>query len=167
MQTTLEQPAVSLETAQYGGFWIRLGALIIDYLILGFLQFVVIAPILSAMGLAASAETFDPENSASAMNAMMGAMGLIQVISLVIGFLYFVLMESSSKQATLGKLALGLIVVDQNGAPLSFGKAALRFVGKMVSGIILCIGYIMAAFTPRKQALHDMIAGTYVIKKQA
>lgn len=165
MQTTMEAQAVPLETANYGGFWIRFGAFIIDSLILGLLQFAVIAPVLGAMGLAASPENFNPEDSASAMAGIMGAMGLVQVISLVMGFLYFVLMESSSKQATLGKMALGLIVVDQNGLRLSFGKAALRYVGKIVSGIILAIGYIMAAFTPRKQALHDMIAGTFVIKK--
>lgn len=165
MQTTFAAPAVPLDTAQYGGFWIRFVAFIIDSILLSIVQFIVIAPILGALGLAASPEALDPENGAAAMSALMGAMGLIQVIGLVMGFLYFALMESGKNQGTLGKMALGLIVVDQDGMRLTFGKAALRYIGKLVSGIILLIGYVMAAFTPRKQALHDMIASTFVIKK--
>lgn len=167
MQTTYASPAANLDTAQYGGFWIRFLALLIDGILLGFVQFLVIAPIMAAIGLgaASSPEAFDPENSMAAFSAMAGAMGLIQVVNLVIGFLYFAMMESSKNQGTLGKMALGLKVVDNDGMPLSFGKAALRYVGKIVSGAILLIGYLMAAFNPRKQALHDMIAGTFVIKK--
>lgn len=165
MQTTLEAPSVPLETARFGGFLIRFGALIIDYLILSFLQFVIIAPIMAAIGFSANPGSINPDDAASVLSAFMGAMGLVQFIGFVIGFLYFVLMESSSKQGTLGKIALGLIVVDQDGMRLSFGKAALRYVGKIVSFMTFFIGFIMAAFTERNKALHDMIAGTYVIKK--
>ena len=164
MPTSFAAPASSLETARYGGFWIRFVALVIDALLLGVVQMLVIAPILGLFGLGTMTQ-MDPEAGAAAFSAMMGAMGLVQVFSLVIGFLYFVMMESSKYQGTFGKVALGLKVVDQDGMPLSFGKAALRYVGKMVSGIILGIGYLIAAFNPRKQALHDMIASTFVIKK--
>ncbi len=74
-------------------------------------------------------------------------------------------MESSSKQATLGKMALGIIVTDVNGERIGFGRATGRFFGKIVSGMIFYIGYIMAGFTDRKQALHDMMAGTLVVNK--
>ena len=62
-------------------------------------------------------------------------------------------------------MALGIIVTDLNGNPISFGKANGRYWGKIISTLILLIGYIMAAFTEKKQALHDMMAGTLVIKK--
>lgn len=166
MEATLTQPVV-MNTARYGGFWIRLVAVIIDYIILGFVQFVVIAPILTAMGLVSldTPVVANPEDGAAMVAAIMGMMGVAQGISLVVGFLYFTLMESSKNGATVGKMALGLKVVDAEGNTLSFGKAALRYVGRIVSMMIFLIGYIMAAFTSRKQALHDMIAGTYVIKK--
>jgi uncharacterized RDD family membrane protein YckC len=83
---------------------------------------------------------------------------------LVIGIAYEVYFLSSPKQATIGKQALGIIVTDLNGGRIDPGKAALRWVGKIISCLILFIGYIMAAFTERKQALHDMIAGTIVVK---
>src|SRR5437016_1950709 len=71
---------------------------------------------------------------------------------------------STPKQATIGKQAIGIIVTDVNGAPLDVQKAVIRSVGKLVSGLILCLGYIIAAFTERHQALHDFIAGTVVVK---
>ncbi len=80
-------------------------------------------------------------------------------------WLYFALMESSVKQGTLGKMALGIIVTDANGNRISFGRATGRYFGKIISGAILCIGYIMAGFTEKKQALHDMIAGCLVVNK--
>lgn len=165
MQAAYASP-VSLENARYGGFWIRLVALIIDGILIGFVQILIIAPVLAAFGFAATApENINPEDGAAAIAAMAGAMGMVQVISMIIGWLYFALMQSSSKQATIGKMALGLKVVDAEGNRLSFGKATLRYIGKIISGFILLIGYIIAAFSPRKQALHDMIAGTFVIKK--
>lgn len=91
---------------------------------------------------------------ATAVGGMLFAGGLIGT---VINILYFTLMEASKYQATIGKLALGLKVTDMGGKKLDFTKALIRQVGKIVSGIILLIGYIMAGFTEKKQALHDMI----------
>jgi uncharacterized RDD family membrane protein YckC len=62
-------------------------------------------------------------------------------------------------------MALGLIVTDTNGAKLDFTKALIRNLCKIISSLILCIGYIMAGFTDKKQGLHDMIANTLVVKK--
>lgn len=82
-------------------------------------------------------------------------------------WLYSALMESSSKQATLGKLALGIRVCDQQGQRISFGRATGRHFGKIISQMTIWIGYIMAGFTRKKQALHDMMASTLVINKEA
>jgi uncharacterized RDD family membrane protein YckC len=89
---------------------------------------------------------------------------LVPVI-LILDWLYFALMESSSKRATLGKMALGIIVTDLEGKRISFGRATGRFFSKILSGIIIYIGFIMVPFTDKKQGLHDMIAGTLVIAK--
>ena len=90
---------------------------------------------------------------------------LISLITILCAsWLYFALMESSAKGATLGKLALGLRVTDLNGNRISFARATGRYFGKIVSGMILMIGYLMAGFTQQKQALHDIMAGCLVIR---
>ncbi|MGB6469852.1 MAG: RDD family protein, partial [Candidatus Acidiferrales bacterium] len=68
-------------------------------------------------------------------------------------------------QGTLGKRALGLLVTDLEGRRVSFGRASGRYFGKIVSALILMIGFIMAGFTEKKQALHDMLAGCLVLRK--
>jgi len=89
----------------------------------------------------------------------------IAIISTILQWLYFSLMESSAWQATLGKKALGLTVTDLEGRRISFGRATGRYFAKIISSLILFIGYIMAGFTEKKQALHDLIAGTLVLRK--
>ena len=81
-------------------------------------------------------------------------------------WVYESLMESASKQATLGKMVLGLKVTDMEGRRISFSRATGRHFAKIISGMIFAVGYIMAGFTQRKQALHDMIAGTLVQRTQ-
>jgi uncharacterized RDD family membrane protein YckC len=75
-------------------------------------------------------------------------------------------MESSPQQATLGKMALGLKVTDLQGERLSFARATGRYFGKIVSSLILFVGFMMAGWTEKKQALHDIMAGTLVVKKR-
>jgi len=96
---------------------------------------------------------------------LMGAFIRLSLIRTVLNWLYYALLESSAWQATLGKKALGLEVTDMQGMRISFGRATGRFFAKIISSIILFIGFIMAGFTEKKQALHDMIAGTLVIRK--
>ena len=96
---------------------------------------------------------------------MMAMAGVTQIVFLTIQTLYFSFMESSKYQASIGKIVLGLKVTDVNGSPLDFTKALVRNLCKILSSMILLIGYLMAAFTEKKQALHDMIAGTLVVKK--
>jgi uncharacterized RDD family membrane protein YckC/Tfp pilus assembly major pilin PilA len=89
------------------------------------------------------------------------------LILLLITWLYYALMESSSSQATLGKMALGIKVVDMKGNRISFLRATGRLLGKILSSLIFSIGYIMAGLTSRKQALHDLMADCLVINKDA
>jgi uncharacterized RDD family membrane protein YckC len=88
------------------------------------------------------------------------------VVLFVIVWLYFAKLESSEAQATWGKRALSIFVTDANGQRMTFGRASGRFFAKIITGMIpFGIGYIMAGFTAKKQALHDMIAGTLVWRR--
>jgi uncharacterized RDD family membrane protein YckC len=134
--------------AAYGGFWIRVAAYIIDAILLT-VACGIADRLLGIDIFASDWEHFDP---------------LANLVSLVIGWLYFALLESSERGATVGKMAMGLRVVTSDGQRLSFMNATGRYFAKILSAIILCIGFIMIAFTDRKRGLHDMIAGTLVIK---
>ena len=129
----------------YAGFWKRFAAAIIDgFIIGGFLGLI--------YGLATGKSQ--------------GSEILANIVGILMGWLYFALMESSSKQGTLGKMALGIKVTDLSGNAISFGKATGRHFSKIVSMIILSIGYLLAAFTPKKQGLHDMMAGCLVVNSR-
>jgi uncharacterized RDD family membrane protein YckC len=101
--------------------------------------------------------------------AVMGIVSLIltfAAISLLLSWLYHAYFESSDWQATPGKRVMSIYVTDMNSQRLSFLHATGRFFAKIITGLIpLGIGYIMAGFTERKQALHDMIAGTLVVRR--
>jgi uncharacterized RDD family membrane protein YckC len=140
---------------RYGGFWIRVVAYIIDAIVLN-VAFAIIGMFLGVSLIPADPTKLDPE--------VMSKMGVFELVALVVTWLYFALLESSQRGATVGKMAMGLRVVDEQGNRISFGRATGRFFAKFVSGIILLLGYIMVAFTERKRALHDMMAGTLVIK---
>ena len=83
--------------------------------------------------------------------------------ALAVGWLYYALLESSGKQATLGKLIMGLCVVDVHGGAISFAQASKRFFAKILSGIILCIGFL--PIFGHKQTLHDRMSGCRVVKQ--
>jgi uncharacterized RDD family membrane protein YckC len=91
---------------------------------------------------------------------------LYYILAILLTWLYFTIMESSKIQATLGKKIINLVVTDTTGNRISFARANARYWSKFVSGAIFAIGYIMAAFTEKHQALHDMIADTLVVKKK-
>lgn len=143
----------------YAGFWIRVGAYIIDAIVVGVVGAVIGGIFGAGMGTAASAGA-DPDA------VFTGGSMLLNLISLLVGVAYFAGLESSSWQATLGKKALGLVVTDLNGNRISLAKAIGRYFAKILSAIILLIGFIMVAFTDKKQGLHDMLAGTLVLKGQ-
>lgn len=151
----IQAPAVT-----YGGFWRRFVALIIDNLIL----YIVSAPLSLLFNVPMWALMRGDQPTGGEWAALMGSMMGLAALSSLIHWLYFALMESSPRQATLGKMALNIRVTDQEGRRISFARATGRFFAKILSGLIFMIGYLMAAFTERKRALHDMIAGTLVIK---
>jgi uncharacterized RDD family membrane protein YckC len=136
----------------YAGFWLRFCAAFVDGIILWVIQL----PIQFAMGI----RPFDPDQKPA-----IGAAVLSNLISIIVFWLYKSLQESSTYQATLGKRAVGIIVTDEMGNRISFGRATGRHFAEFLSAIILMIGYMMAGWTQKKQALHDMIAGTLVVKK--
>lgn len=136
----------------YAGFWLRFWAYLIDCCVL------VALPILIAVIIA---PLFFTGNVGI---AFLGIWIFIVPVVLAEGWLYYALMESSGYQATLGKRALGLKVTGMYGERITFGRATVRYFGKILSGLMLHIGFIMAAFTEKKQALHDMIASCLVIR---
>jgi uncharacterized RDD family membrane protein YckC len=148
----------------YAGFWLRLVAFLIDLIVLYFVGTIITLPFIASMGLRGIMRGRMPMSPEEWM-PLMGAFIRLILIRTVLNWLYYALLESSAWQATLGKKALGLEVTDLEGRRISFGRATGRFFAKMISALILWIGFIMAGFTEKKQALHDMIAGTLVIRK--
>lgn len=158
MNEILDAPDVRPIFRDYAGFWLRFAAYIIDSIILTIVSYIIMFAFLGALLFGASTG-LDGLNE----DAMLGGMVLAYVIFIAGFWLYFALMESSAKQATVGKMAVGIKVVDESGERITFGRATGRFFGKILSGLILYIGFIMAGFTDKKQALHDMMAGTLVV----
>ena len=91
---------------------------------------------------------------------------IISLISFVMGAMYYMLMEASSKQATLGKIAMKIIVVDSRGNKLSYGRALGRYFARIVTQFTLLIGYFIMLFNKKSQTLHDMIASCLVIEER-
>jgi uncharacterized RDD family membrane protein YckC len=150
---------------QYAGFWLRVVAYFVDTLVLaplGLIGFAILGgTVLANLAKLTSGGEPDPE----LIMSLVGAYALVIVVSICGNWLYHALMESSRYEATLGKKAMGLRVTDMNGNRLSFGRASARFFGKIITGMTMGIGFAMAGFTERRQCLHDMIAGTLVVKK--
>lgn len=169
MDTTLDSPSVTHGPTEYAGFWLRFVAYIIDAIILGIAHWILISPLLGLLGLSAYGNFPNGEMSEEQMvgfaSIFSGSIIIIQLTSIVLYWLYFAFMESSNKQATIGKIALGLKVTDMHGEKISFAQATGRYFGKIISSLILLIGFIMAGFTEKKQALHDILASTLVVKK--
>jgi uncharacterized RDD family membrane protein YckC len=157
----------------YAGFWERVAAYLIDGLILSIpFGAVVIALIFMFGGFGmmlhrnAVDAPADPAAAFALMAPLFGILAVGMIVFVGLQWLYFAGMESSERQATFGKSVMSLHVSDYEGRRISFGHATGQFFAKIVSGMIpFAIGYIMAAFTEKKQALHDLIAGTLVLKR--
>lgn len=139
-------PGVPDDRAAYAGFWRRFAAYAIDYLL------VLIGT--AVLGAAAT------------LAGLAGDGARLSLIALAGYFLYCTLLESSPWQATVGKRALGLKVMNRRGERIGFARAAARFVAKLLSVLTLCLGYLLIVVTRRRQALHDLIAGTLVAHDQ-
>ena len=146
-------PAVS-----YAGFWVRAAAAVLDVFVLVLLWFATDAVIRISAGVPISPIWKESSGATIGLNC---AENLVEV---VVWWLYVALSESSAAQATPGKRALGLRVTDTAGRRLSFGRASSRNFGKILSCLILFIGFVMAGFTRRRQALHDLMAETVVLR---
>jgi len=159
------EPAVSFTSAQsletpdelatdelraLAGFWLRAVAGTIDGVILSALIWALAAVVLVISG-------------ASRTPLPVWLVAFVLVLYAGGSWLYFALLESSEIQATLGKLAVGLIVTDLDGGRITFTHATGRFFAKAISTVTLGVGFFMAAFTPCKQALHDLMAGCHVL----
>ena len=144
---------------KYAGFWLRFVAFLIDCLLLRVVDYMVAPLFVILLYCNPLFNEMDPTI------ASIGFMLITAAFDAIICWPYFALMESSAKQATLGKMVLNLKVTDMNGGKISFSRASARYFGKIVSVMTLTIGYIMAGVTEKKQALHDMMADCLVVKK--
>jgi uncharacterized RDD family membrane protein YckC len=172
---TYSREAITLdpENVVYAGFWLRFVAYVIDTIIIEVtFMFAAFVPVFLFIGIGQLvginlSQPF-PSGPANAKPAVIIFILLMELViwggMITLFWLYFAKLESGPSQATYGKRIMGIHVTDLSGQRISFGRASGRFFGKIVSALPMDIGFIMAAFTDRKQALHDMIAGTLVLK---
>jgi uncharacterized RDD family membrane protein YckC len=157
VQAAPAAPSPTIRTA-YAGFWLRLVAYVIDNLILSAVVLIVLVPIVPVFFRHVPMERAIPSPATIVFFFWFWALCLAGV------WLYYSLFESSAWQATPGKRVLGLFVTDMQGQRISFARAT-RFFGKFLSSAILFIGYFMAGFTAKKQALHDILADCLVLRR--
>ena len=146
------------QAVSYGGFWKRVLAYIVDIVVIS-----VPVTLLFGSGLSLGVDEQTPGTYDVHLNM---DMTLPEFIIILISWLYFAGLESSEWQGTVGKRLLGMRVTDMVGERISFFRATGRYLSKFISSALLMIGFIMVAFTEKKQGLHDMIAGTCVINKR-
>lgn len=139
----------------YAGFWRRVAARFIDTIITN----ICFAVIVFIFGIIMAAGGTDDPDVLKIRVLLLGS------IFIVVGWMYYAVMESSPAQGTLGKMALGIKVTDLDGKRVGFGKATGRHFGTIISGLLLLSGFIMVAFTDKKQGLHDMMAGCLVVNR--
>jgi uncharacterized RDD family membrane protein YckC len=139
-----QAPDAADDRAAYAGFWRRFAAYAIDY-VLVLLGGIVLGAVVIRAGIVED-----------------GTQGRFTLWLLVGYFLYCTLLESSPWQATVGKRALGIKVTSRRGERIGYARAAARFGAKLLSVLTMCLGYLLIVVTRRRQALHDLIAGTLV-----
>ncbi len=149
--SSAQGPSSTPSGATYAGFWVRFFAAVIDGIIIGVVNLTILIPLMLVMGLSGNPERLQLVSTLFSY-----------LIAVPMAWLYEALMTSSAKQATVGKIALGLRVTDLHGNRISFARASGRHFSKYVSQLILLIGFLIQPFTPKRQALHDIMAGTLV-----
>jgi uncharacterized RDD family membrane protein YckC len=143
----------------YAGFWLRAAAYLLDSIVLSVpVGVFILGPLMERAGIA-------PDNPWVLFTGTSRQIIAINLLGTMVSWLYWALLESSRWQATLGKKMLGLQVTDLEGRRISFARATGRYFGKVISTLLLLVGFAMAGFTEKKQALHDMIASCLVLKK--
>jgi uncharacterized RDD family membrane protein YckC len=153
----------------YAGFWLRLVAFLIDGGIMILAGGVLLVPLFILTGVGTRLNGLGDRHGQPDPSIVIALVGMIVVyagVLILMQWLYHAYLESGERQGTWGKQLMGVYVTDLMGNPITFGHASGRFFAKIVTGMIpLGIGYIMAGFTERKQALHDMIAGCLVLRR--
>ena len=161
--------ALPTPSVAYAGFWLRVLAYLIDALILGVFAAPIVIGAAMAMGIGGILASI-PRDGNPFINGLPPIFLLFIWFCVLLGvggtWLYHALLECSEWEGTAGKKALGLIVTDMSGQRVSFARASGRHFGKIVTSFIpLGIGYAMAGFTEKRQALHDMLASCLVLRK--
>lgn len=151
----------------YAGFWIRFLAYIVDAVILCIFSMIIIVPLIAigVYSLGASGSTDSGTVSSNSYSCFCCLYCMSYILVIAVQLLYFAWFESSKYMGTPGKLLLGLAVTDENGERLTFGHAASRYVVKIITNLILLVGFIAIAFSPKKQGLYDSIVHTLVVKR--
>lgn len=151
---------------EYAGFWLRVVAFIIDAIVLSVVYLLIIIPIYNFFAPDPVYESTGPGLVVEEPDMLNGwlVLDFSQVILAVTAIGYYAVMEASRHQASLGKMAMDLKVTDTEGGRLTFSRAVLRNTSKLLSSLLLMVGHVAAAFTKRKQALHDLIADALVMK---
>jgi len=159
-------PVARVQAGYYAGFWIRVLAYIIDRIVIGIAAtpFYVILVLPGLLRVIHEAQSSGGEPSPEMIFSMIGDASVFLILVFVGYWLYEALLTASSWQGTVGKRLLRLKVVDEAGNRISFARSTGRFFAKILSQLILWIGFIMVAFTDKKRGLHDMIARTLVIR---
>ncbi len=156
---------VPAAASPYGGFWIRFLAYLIDRIIISIVAapfvFILVAP--TIIRIAREAEQ-NQEPPPELIVSMLAGISTFLVLVFVGYWLYEAILTSSAWQGTIGKRILRLKVTDEQGNRIGFGRSTGRFFAKILSHLVMYIGFIMIAFTDRKRGLHDMLAGTLVVK---
>jgi uncharacterized RDD family membrane protein YckC len=147
------------------GFWKRFAALVIDGVVLSAAYYALLIGFVVIFGLGAASIFSMDGTGVGGLFAVL--LGLVYLLYPVLSAIYFVAMETSSHQATLGKMAVGIKVVDRGGRKLGRGHALGRWFSHLLCYLTLYIGYLMVAFTRHKQGLHDMVNGTQVVDRWA
>jgi uncharacterized RDD family membrane protein YckC len=158
----------AIPRVEYAGFWVRSLAFLIDNVLIGLGLFCVLVPLFFLTGFGALLSHVPPQEDwgDAGVFVVVGFFLLAATATVVVTWVYHAWLESSEWQATLGKRMLGLVVTDMTGQRVSFGRASGRHFGKIITNMVpLLIGYIMAAFTERRQALHDMMAGCLILRR--
>jgi uncharacterized RDD family membrane protein YckC len=144
--------AAPAAAGEHPGFLVRCAGYLIDTLVTTALGFVV----------------------GGVMGLLLGGLGQTDTVvfsgfgagsGFIVSWLYFALMESSARQATLGKMACNFVVTDMDGGRISFGRASVRYFGMFLSGLLLGIGFLLCIWTERRQCLHDMLAGCLMYRR--
>lgn len=151
-----------LSVAQYAGFWRRFWALVVDLIVVGVGSAVIGGVVGGLVGFYLASKGYSADEVRLAIRSHDWAINLATNLGSTI---YFVAMNSSSRRGTLGKMALGIEITDLAGNRISALRAFGRELAKFLSALTLGIGYFMAGWTRRKQALHDKVAGTLVVRK--